>query len=222
MKNLYHHPVCPLSRQIRLYLRELNINFDLIREEYWLQNTEFLKLNPAGTLPILQESSGITICGIYPITEYLNDKYPNFQFFNENSDINIEVRRMLVWFNDKFYREVTKIIIDEKFIRLMAGLGAPKTELLKKANANLSHHLNYLTQILEQKSFFASNQISSADVAASCHLSVLDYFGEINWDKYPVIKDWYSTLKSRPSFRVLLSDQLPGFAPSITYADLDF
>jgi glutathione S-transferase len=35
-------------------------------------------------------------------------------------------------------------------------------------------------------------------------------------------KGWYARVKSRPSFRALLADTLPGIPPSKTYGDLDF
>ena len=223
MKNLYHYPICPLSRQVRIYFKELDLPFTMIKEDYWLQNAKFLKINPAGTLPVIEETSGLFIAGIYPIIEYFHDKYPNFNFMAEDSDTRAEIRRLLVWFNDKFYREITKILIDEKVIRLMANIGAPRSEFLRAAKANLAHHMSYLSNLLEGGcSFLGSDQLSAADIAASCHLSVLDYFGEINWDKYPFVRHWYSILKSRPSFRLILQDQLPGFTPSVTYSDLDF
>ena len=64
--------------------------------------------------------------------------------------------------------------------------------------------------------------MSQADLAAAAHLSVLDYFGEIAWRSFPHLKTWYVRLKSRPSFRPLLADRLPGMAPVEHYADLDF
>ena len=42
------------------------------------------------------------------------------------------------------------------------------------------------------------------------------------WTGYPAVKTWYMKIKSRPSFRPLLSDLQPGLAPAQHYADLDF
>lgn len=222
MRKLYHYPICPLSRQVRVYLKELDVQFTMVKEDYWLRDREFLSLNQAGTIPILQEASTLIIAGIYPITEYLHEKYPNFNFIDEDIDIKCEIRRLLSWFNEKFYREVTKIIIDEKVVRSFCQLGGPRTDFLRAAKNNLSHHLSYMSNLFEKRSFIASNSLSCADIAAACHISVLDYFGEINWDKWLSIRHWYAIIKSRPSFRSLLHDQIPGFTPPPCYADLDF
>ena len=50
----------------------------------------------------------------------------------------------------------------------------------------------------------------------------IDYFGDVPWDAYPKAKEWYARLKSRPSFRPILADNLPGIAPPPHYANLDF
>ncbi|HJD57363.1 MAG TPA: glutathione S-transferase family protein [Rickettsia endosymbiont of Sericostoma sp.] len=222
MRKLYHYPICPLSRQVRVLLKELDAQFTMVKEDYWQRNQEFLSLNQAGTLPVLQEASNLIIAGIYPITEYFHEKYPNFNFMDEDFDIRCEIRRLLSWFNEKFYREVTKIIIDEKIVRPSCQLGGPRTDFLRAAKTNLSHHLNYMSNLLELRSFIASNSLSCADIAAACHISVLDYFGEVNWDKWSSIRHWYAIVKSRPSFRSLLQDKIPGFTPPTCYADLDF
>jgi glutathione S-transferase len=61
-----------------------------------------------------------------------------------------------------------------------------------------------------------------ADLAAAAQLSSLDYLGEVPWEDYPAAKAWYVRLKSRKSFRSLLTDRIIGFAPPPDYANLDF
>ena len=64
--------------------------------------------------------------------------------------------------------------------------------------------------------------MSQADLAAAAVISILDYLGEVQWDDEPAAKDWYSRMKSRPSFRPLLSERVRGVPPVQHYADLDF
>jgi glutathione S-transferase len=64
--------------------------------------------------------------------------------------------------------------------------------------------------------------MSFADMAAAAHLSSIDYLGEVAWEDYPSAKSWYARMKSRPSFRALLADRMPGISPAPVYADLDF
>ncbi len=50
----------------------------------------------------------------------------------------------------------------------------------------------------------------------------MDYLGEIEWSGEPAAREWYARLKSRPSFRPLLADKVPGLPPAAHYIDLDF
>ena len=61
-----------------------------------------------------------------------------------------------------------------------------------------------------------------ADFAAAAHLSALDYISDVDWNRSANVKDWYAKIKSRPAFRNILADQVPGFPPPGHYADLDF
>jgi glutathione S-transferase len=61
-----------------------------------------------------------------------------------------------------------------------------------------------------------------ADITAAAHLSCLDYLGDVPWEGHEGARDWYARVKSRPSFRPLLADRVPGISPVAHYDDLDF
>jgi glutathione S-transferase len=222
MQILYHYPLCPLSRQARILLKEFNIVFSLLKEDYWLRSEQLLKFNPAAELPIFVEPFNIVIAGIYPLIEYINDKHPQNNLIDNEPEKAAEVRRLLNWFNTKFYLEVSKIFLDEKLVRLLKNLGSPRMDFLRVAKSNLQHHMAYMSSLLHERTWLAYDKMSFVDFAACSHLSVLDYFGEIIWEQYPNVKEWYALMKSRPSFRPFLQDQVAGFSPPKYYSDLDF
>ena len=61
-----------------------------------------------------------------------------------------------------------------------------------------------------------------ADLAAAAHLSCADYLGDVPWGEDEAAHAWYAKIKSRPSFRPLLADKIPGMAPAAHYTDPDF
>jgi glutathione S-transferase len=83
-------------------------------------------------------------------------------------------------------------------------------------------HLEYLTYLLQSRDWLAGGEMSLADLTAAAHLSCLDYTGDVPWKLWPVMRDWYARLKSRPSFRPLLADHVAGMRPPPYYADPDF
>ena len=223
MLTLYHHPACPLSRQIRVLLKESDAEFSVVKEDYWLRRKEFVQINPAGNVPVIEVDKFTPILvGNYSIIEYMSESFEDFYFMPKSIDERIEVRKSITWFNDKFYREVSKILVDEKMIRLLMRVGEPRSSFIRAAKANLNHHFKLLSESLEKKPYIALEKISCADIVAASHISIVDYFGEINWDSWPLIKEWYSIIKSRPAFQVILKDRIAGFAPPSYYSVLDF
>ena len=61
MRTLYHLPLSPFSRKVRLVLSEKRLPFDLRAEKVWERRAEYLELNPAGTVPTLVEDNGLVI-----------------------------------------------------------------------------------------------------------------------------------------------------------------
>ena len=226
MATLLHYPLCPFSRSIRLALGECGIEAELTEERPWERRAEFLALNPAGSLPVLVSDSDGPVLGAYAISEYLGETVSSgggFQPFPGDASSRAEVRRLVDWFHRKFHDEVTNYLVEEKVFRRFGPKSAsPDMEAMRAGHENLRYHLTYIGHLAEKRSWLAGDALSFADLAAAAHLSALDYLGEVPWEDHEPAKHWYALLKSRPSFRPLLADQLAGFIPSGTYADLDF
>lgn len=47
MRILYHLPLCPFSRKIRLIMAEKRLSFELMTETVWKRRPEFFEINPA-------------------------------------------------------------------------------------------------------------------------------------------------------------------------------
>ena len=219
---LHHFPLSPASRFIRLQLAEYEYDFELIHRLPWQRDEEFLTINPAGSLPVFQYEDTIIICGSRAIREWIEESRADSRLLYGSSIQRAEIRRLLDWFDDKFYYEVGLPLLYERVIkRFENGLGASSVNI-RTALANAHVHFGYLNWLTEQNSWLVGTQLSLADFSAAAQISVLDYFGDVQWDKYPAVASWYMKIKSRPSFRALLSDQLIGVKPSSHYAVLDF
>ncbi len=117
---------------------------------------------------------------------------------------------------------MTANLFVQKVHKKFLGLGQPDSRAIRAGLANIGTHLDYIAYLSERRQWPAGEGISLADIAAGAHLSAVDYIGDVPWDDYPVAKDWYARIKSRPSFRPLLGDHIPGIRPPKHYADLDF
>ncbi|MGH7247323.1 MAG: glutathione S-transferase family protein [Pseudomonadota bacterium] len=230
MLTLLHHPFCPHSRFVRLALEELSLAPRLVEERTWERRKEFLALNPAATTPVLVEEGIPPVPGAAIIAEYLDEtrgsKLPRQRLMPPEPAARIEVRRLMSWFNEKFFEEVSSPIVMERvykrFIPTTHGGGPPDTEALRAARSNIKYHMAYIGWLARTRDWLAGANLSYADLAAAAHLSAADYLGDVPWDEDESAKAWYARIKSRPSFRALLLDTVPGLAPAPTYANLDF
>lgn len=218
---LIHHPVSPFARKIRMLMSEKKMLFILKEEEPWHLSEDVYKLNPAGELPIFL-SDGNVILGNYAITEYLEETSGEVPLLYGDSKQRAEIRRLVDWFDSKFYKEVYRNIVYEKVHKRFALGSAPDSKILKVGLNNLNFHLEYMDWLLEKRKYLAGDDLSLADLTAAAHLSVIDYLGDVPWDEFRNVKLWYSKVKSRPCFKDILKDNVRGILPSKHYANLDF
>ena len=222
MRTLFHLWLSPGSRSVRIGMAEKGLAFELKIEKVWERRVEFLQLNPAGEVPVLTEPDGAALLDARAILEYLEEVYPEPDLLGNTPAQRAETRRLVAWFDDKFNREVTENLVGEKFMKRFLRTGAPHGPSIRAGHENIHYHLDYIGFLTERRRWLAGNEFSWADIAAASHLSALDYLGDVPWDEHPRAKDWYVRIKSRPSFRPLLSDTIPGNPPPAHYSDLDF
>lgn len=222
MRTLYHLWLSPGARKVRLILKEKNLDFELKIERTWERRPEFLALNPAGEVPVLIEPGGSVLSDSAAIAEFLEEVYPDRPLIGLDPLQRAETRRLAAWFDVKFNAEVTQNLVEEKMTKRLLGQGQPNSATIRAGSANLRHHLDYIGWLVERRNYLAGDHFSLADIAAAAHLSAVDYLGDVPWESFESAKDWYARVKSRPSFRPLLADHIPGAAPPKHYADLDF
>lgn len=230
MVTLHHHPLCPQSRFVRLFLGEYGIDPQLVEERPFERKHDFLLLDPAGETPVVVEENGTVVPGPVVIAEYFDETrglaLGAHRLLPEDPAGRVEVRRLLHWFTQKFYAEVSSWLVTEKvykrFMTREQGGGAPDMDLIRAARANIRYHIRYIGYLTAERNWLAGDRITYADLAAAAHISVADFLGDVPWDEDEAAKLWYAKMKSRPAFRTLLADRVPGIAPATVYADLDF
>ncbi|REC56189.1 glutathione S-transferase family protein [Rhodosalinus sediminis] len=221
MARLYHVPLSPFCRKVRLTLAEKRIEVELVEERYWERDPDFLRRNPAGKVPVLK-IDGLTLAESGAICEYLDETRPEPRLVPEAPAARAEMRRLVGWFDDAFHHEVTTRLLYERVNKKVMKQGYPDSRNVKSGAQRIKFHLDYMHHLLDHRRWLAGDALTLADFAAAAHLSALDYISDVDWHRSEVVKDWYAKIKSRPAFRGILSDQVPGFPPPVHYADLDF
>lgn len=230
MLTLYHHPFSPACRFIRLALAEHDVKTEFVTEHPWERRRDFLKINPAGGVPVAVENDGPAIVGATVIMEYLDETrgylLENRRLMPDHPEKRAEMRRLVDWFLGKFDQEVSGLMVHEKVFKQdmpdRLGGGPPDSTILRAARSNIRPHLRYIGYLASIRNWLAGDRLSYADLAAAAAISCADYLGEVPWDEDENAKTWYARIKSRPIFRPLLAETVRGMPPARTYADLDF
>lgn len=218
---LVHSNILPQCRKIRILMAEKKMLYVLKEEIPWALSKDIMKINPAGELPIFIFDGNI-IAGNYAISEFLEETYTQNRLIVGNNKERAETRRLIDWFDNKFYHDVYQYIVGEKVYKRFALHKPPESKRIQVGINNLRFHLEYIDWIVERNNYLVNDEFSLADISAAAQLSIIDYLGDVPWQDYKNAKLWYSKIKSRPSFKEILNDRIKNIYPSTHYTDLDF
>lgn len=221
-RKLYHTPLSPFCRKIRMVLKEKNLAFELVEENPWDRSVSAFAADPAGEVPVLMETDGTCVASAYAIGEYLEEAYPQITLLGQTSAERAEVRRLVGWFDHKFDYEVTQNILFEKVFKHYLRSGEPNSSAIRMGKGNILYHLDYIGHLASVRYFLAGESLTLADLAAAAHLSALDYLGDVPWDYNAHARNWYAIMKSRPSLRCILAERVRGARPPVYYENPDF
>jgi glutathione S-transferase len=222
MWQLYQFPLCPFSRKVRLLLGEKGVGYEPVRESPWLRRDEFLDLNPTGQVPVMVDTErGVTLIDSQVICEFFEETVNKSPMLNGTATDRAEIRRLAIWFDTNFYAEITAPLLHERMLKRVVYKQSPDGQALRNAMKAAVNHLDYIDYLLDHRTWLAGPTMSLADLAAAAQISIADYLGGIDWKSHEQAKGWYIRMKSRPSFRPLLSERMEGIPPPADYEKLD-
>jgi glutathione S-transferase len=223
MWQLLQFPLCPFSRKVRLQMGEKGIAYSLKRENPWDHRDEFMHINPAARTPVMQdEARGLNLSDSVAISEYIEEVGDKVPLISGSSAYRAEIRRLVAWFDQQFYGDVTAPLLHERMRKRLVHRQPPDSAVLREAMRLANGHLDYIDYLIDHRAWMAGGTMSLADMAAAAQISVADYLGGIDWNGHEQTKGWYSKFKSRPSFRPLLSERMEGITPPKHYELVDF
>ena len=222
MWHLYQFPLCPFSRKVRLALSEKGVAYELKRENPWDASDAFYALNPNGRTPVLHEEvKNLVLSDSQAICEYFEETVEKSPLILGSATARAEIRRLVALFDQTFFHDVTAPLLHEKMKKRLVLRASPDSGALRNAMRLAHEHLDYVDWLVDNRRWLAGAQLSLADFAAAAQISVADYLGGIDWAEHEGARGWYRVMKSRPSFRPLLTQKMEGITPPKHYSDVN-
>ena len=214
MRRLIHVMLSPSCRLARLMVGEKRIACDPVLAEDVKQS-----------MPVFIDMDGTQAEGVWAILDHLEHNYPDRPLAPVDDAARRACLRWVDWAMGPFHEKVTQRIVYEKAAPRYTGAGfsrAPDMNVIRAGREELKAALSAIGAAAESNGNLACREPTLGDLAVAAPLSALDYFGEIPWSDFPAANEWYVRMKSRPSFRSILLDRVPGQPPVSHYTELDF
>jgi glutathione S-transferase len=190
MRILYHVTLSPFSRKVRLVLAEKGLDFTLKFEKTWERRPEFLALNPAGEVPVL-EHGGRTLCQSGVILDYLAQTFGKFGWADD--DERREILRWLLWDNHK----LTSYTATRRWLRTFTDGG--ETAVAEMLRTRSDAALAVLNSHLGGHDFALGDKPTIADISMCGYLFWPEDIG-VSWADYPHIGAWLERIKALPGW----------------------
>lgn len=214
MRRLIHLMLSPSCRLARLIVGEKRVPCDLVVAE-----------DARNPLPVFIDLDGVRAEGTLAIIDHLEANYPDNPLAPADDAARRESLRWFDWAMGPFHEQVTQRIVYEKAGQRFTGAPGrrvPDMNIIRAGREELKLALAAIGRAAEARGNLAARECTLGDLSVAAHLSALDYFGEVPWSDFAAASEWYVRIKSRPCFRSLLTDRVPGQPPVSHYAELDY
>ena len=213
MRRLVHLMLSPSCRLARLMVGEKRVACDPVAAA------------DRQIMPVFVDMDGTRAEGVWAILDHLETHFPDRPLAPADDAARRECLRWVDYAMGRFHEQVTQRIVYEKAAPKYTGAAfsrAPDMNVIRAGREELKLALKQIGAAAETNGNLACRDTTLGDLAVAAHLSALDYFGEVPWTDFPAAAEWYVRMKSRPSFRSILLDRVPGQPPVSHYAELDF
>lgn len=186
----------PYVRKIRIVLAEKKIDYDLVLDSPWAEDTGVTALNPLGKVPVLVLDDESTLYDSRVIAEYLDTVAPNNRLIPASGRERISVKR---------WEALADGVLDAAvaaFLESRRPDGERSPSWIARQRGKTTQALKVMSDELGDQAWCHGNSLSLADIAVGCALGYISFrLADIRWrDEYPNLSNLYEKLMQRPAF----------------------
>jgi len=195
MLTLYHDPISPNSRRVWITLILKGLEFELVElklngEQF---KPDFLAINPFHHIPALVDD-GFNIVESLAILDYLEAKYPTPSMLPKDAKDLAIVRMVQLVTANELLPGIAPLFPQ------MLGFPGGDPEKIEQAHQKVATVLKFFENLLGDRPYFGSENITLADVVAGTVIPWLSR-GGVSLSDYPKLSAWCDRLIANPAWQ---------------------
>ena len=187
----------PFARKARIVAAEKHIEYQLVVDTPWSEDTRVPEFNPLGKVPVWVLEDGKTLFDSRVIVEYLDSVSPVGHLLPKEPRPRIAVKR---------WEALADGIADAAalvYVERMRPEAQQSREWIQRQLGKVATGLKAMSDELGQQAYCTGDTFNLADIALGCTLGYLEFrFPEIDWRRaHPNLSELYDRLMQRQAFK---------------------
>jgi glutathione S-transferase len=187
----------PYVRKVRVVMAEKKLDYELVLENVWAEDTQIQSHNPLGKVPCLLMDDNGSLFDSRVIVEYLDTLSPVGRLIPQSGRERASV---------KCWEAIADGVLDAAIAIFIETNRRPaelrSDEWIQRQYKKIYCALDSMEKSLADHPFCMGNAFSLADIAVGCALGYLDFrFADYNWrSTHPNLQRLHEKLVTRASF----------------------
>lgn len=187
----------PFARKVRVVAAEKHIDYELVVDIPWNEDTRVPQFNPLGKVPVWVLEDGKTLFDSRVIVEYLDSISPVGHVLPREPRPRILVKRWEA-LADGVCEAAATVFLERK-----RPAEQQSQAWIDRQLGKIDAALKMMSEDLGDQEWCTGEFFNLSDIATGCALGYLEFrFPEIDWrQRYPNLSALHDRLMQRPSFR---------------------
>ncbi|HUH60775.1 MAG TPA: glutathione S-transferase N-terminal domain-containing protein [Candidimonas sp.] len=193
----------PFVRKVRVVMAEKKLDYELVLEDVWAEDTQIQTHNPLGKVPCLIMDDNGSLFDSRVIVEYLDTLSPVGRLLPSQGRDRAAT---------KCWEAIADGVLDAAVAIIIENRRPPELRSpawIERQHKKIAAALQSMDKSLDDQPFCMGVNLSLADVAVGCALGYLDFrFPDVAWrDSCQNLQRLNEKLQARPSFTSTLPPQ---------------
>jgi glutathione S-transferase len=198
---LYHNPMSPNVRRVRLTAAVLGIDLEEKRLDFAKgehKTPEYLALNPNGAVPTLVDGDYV-LTESRAIMQYLASKKPESGLLPRDEAARADVTRWQFWDASHFSPHLAALAF-ERLLKGMMGMGDPDARKIEEALGSFRRFGAVLNKRLDGKQYVVGNALTIADLTLASSM-MYSQRAEVPVADFPNVQSWFARISDLEAWK---------------------